>query len=99
MFFILGCAPELALLLASVMGVLFNFFSTGRLVFGSGDRRLLFRFCAVYAAIYLLNAAALRALIEFGISPLLAQALSLPFVAIIAFGLMRTLVFRREGCR
>lgn len=90
----LGLVPEIALLIATVLGVIFNFFTTGRLVFGNADNGLFLRFVAAYAAVYLANAAILRLTISLGADPLIAQAAILPCSTLGTFVVMRVLVFR-----
>ena len=46
---------SLAVLCSTILGVLFNFKTIGKLVFGSHDNSLIFRFVAVYIVIYILN--------------------------------------------
>lgn len=90
---LLGLHYSLALLLGTVLGVLFNFKTTGSLVFGSRDNRLLFRFVGTYAIIYCCNLAAMAMLVRTGLSPQLAGALLLLPMALLAFVLNRQLVF------
>ena len=96
LFILLGAASGIALAGASMLGILFNFGSTGRLVFGSGDARLLPRFIAVYGLLFVINWVALWSLEQAGLSPLLAQLLLVGPVAVATFLLMRSLVFRRR---
>jgi putative flippase GtrA len=91
-----GVVPEVALLIATILGVLFNFTTTGHFVFGSHDRSRIWRFAGVYAAIYLLNALALHYLTYAGMAPLLAQLLLTPAAAIAAFLALRGFVFREN---
>ena len=90
----LGALPELALLVATIIGVIFNFFTTGRLVFRNSDNRLFIRFAAAYASIYVLNALALRGLVSAGLGPFVAQAVLVPFSVVGTFAIMRAFVFR-----
>src|SRR4051812_18204542 len=53
--YLLGLRPWLALLFATVLGVIFNFFTTGRIVFGERALALLPKFLLAYAGIYLTN--------------------------------------------
>ena len=89
-----GVLPELALLISTIVGVLFNFATTGSLVFRNSDRSLFLRFALVYTVIYLLNAAALRGLLWMGVSPFLAQAGIMPFSVVLTFFAMRRFVFQ-----
>jgi putative flippase GtrA len=90
----LGLHYAAAVLLSTVIGVLFNFQTTGRLVFGSGDHRLLVRFVAVYAVVYAANVALLKALLLAGIGPYAGGALLILPMAALAFVLMKRLVFK-----
>ena len=94
LFVHLGVLPELALLVATIIGVIFNFFTTGRLVFRNSDNGLFIRFAAAYASIYVLNALALRGLLGAGLGPFIAQAMLVPFSVIGTFAIMRAFVFR-----
>ncbi|MBN8939084.1 MAG: GtrA family protein [Rhizobiales bacterium] len=94
-----GLLPEMALLFATIVGVLFNFLTTGRLVFDNRDRRKFGRFIGVYAAIYVLNALLLRGLISAGFSPQLSQLLLLPAIVVVNFAAMRLFVFQSEAIR
>ena len=55
LFIYVGLHYSLAVLLSTIFGVLFNFKTIGKLVFGCSDNRLIFRFILVYVIIYLLN--------------------------------------------
>jgi putative flippase GtrA len=92
-----GLQPELALAIATVLGVLFNYLTTGALVFQNRDHSRILRFIAVYGVIYLLNAGALRSLLYAGLSPLLAQLFLVPVVAVATFFALRSFVFREEA--
>jgi putative flippase GtrA len=92
-FIFLGADTTLALSAATTLGVLFNFKSIGRLVFASGNVRLLPRFVGIYAVQFGVNLLALKALERAGASPLLAQLLILPPLAILSFIMMRHFVF------
>jgi putative flippase GtrA len=95
-FVILGLHYGIAAALSTVLGVLFNFHTIGRLVFESRDRSLLLRFAAVYATTYVLNVGALRAL-EATRQPVLVVQAGLAFpMAAVAFALHRRFVFHRE---
>ncbi len=85
--------PFLALVLSTLAGVAFNFFSIGAVVFRSTDRRRVWRFVAVYGVVFAVNAAMLRALEVCGVSPALAQALLVPCLAVLSYVLNRNYVF------
>lgn len=93
---LVGLGPEIALLIATVLGVCFNFLTTGRLVFADRDQSRIVRFVLAYVASYLINVAMLRGLVGAGVPPLLAQVLALPAVVVLTFLMLRTFVFRES---
>lgn len=88
-----GVHRSLALFLTTVIGILFNFKTTGRLVFRSNDNSRIIRFIAVYGVAYLINLALLEVLVRIGLSVYLAGALLLLPSAVITFLLQRSFVF------
>ncbi|MBE9072265.1 GtrA family protein [Microcystis sp. LEGE 08355] len=99
---LIGMDYKYAVLLATILGVLFNFQTTGRLVFGSKNNKLMFRFVLVYVVTFLLNVEALRIVdaididIEQKTKMLIAGAILVLPMAVISFVLMKLFVFR-EG--
>lgn len=91
----MGIPYPLAVLIASIVGILFNFRTYGALVFGSHDDRLLLRFFAVYAVCYLLNLAPLAWARHHGLSLYVAGAVVAIPVAFVAYTLNRLFVFRK----
>jgi putative flippase GtrA len=89
-----GLASGIALAIAMVIGVIFNFFTLGRLVFDSRDPSRLPRFVGVYVLTYVVNLAMLALWQRIGVGPLLAQLACLPVTVSLTFVLMRFLVFR-----
>ena len=92
-----GLQPELALWIATVLGVIFNFMTTGSLVFRNRQKGRIFRFIGVYVVVYLMNAGALRYLLSIGVNPLISQLFLLPVVAITTFFALRSFVFKEEA--
>ncbi len=88
---LLGLLPHVAVIISSVMGVLFNFLTTS-VVFKSRDVRRLPRFLCVYAVMLCLNILLLDLIMRAGVGPLLAQAVILP-VFTLTFLVMRRFVF------
>jgi putative flippase GtrA len=93
----LGLAPAAALAVATVLGIGFNFFTTGRLVFLNRDNRRIYRFVLVYGVVYLGNVGLLKLAEALSVPPALAQLCILPVVVVTTFLLMRSFVFREEG--
>jgi len=90
-----GLHYAVAALLSTILGVLFNFQTIGRIVFGSRDLSLIFRFIAVYGVTYFLNVGALRALEASRLDVLVVQALLLAPMAAVSFLLHQRFVFER----
>jgi len=82
---LLSVAAQPALAIAFSLGVLWNFWTHGRFVFGKQKfpRLLIYAFC--YVGIYLFNAAGLSLALRQGLSPLLAQAIMAPVVAVLSY--------------
>lgn len=91
----LGMRYPLAIGLATIAGVSFNFQSVGRLVFGGAPRSRFWRFVGVYCLIYLLNLGGVRLLLAFGTNVYAANAIVLLPLSLIAFLLNRRFVFAR----
>lgn len=87
-----------ALLLATVAGVTFNYFSIGRLVFRSkGGMIILRKFIAAYGVVYVVNAVGLEITIKhFQLGPYLGQALCVPPSVIISWLLMNYWVYKND---
>jgi putative flippase GtrA len=87
---------SMALFFSTIFGVIFNFKSTGSLVFSSSDNRLIFRFVGVYIVIYFVNIAGISSLFHVGIQPYIGGAILIIPVAILAFLLNKRYVFIYE---
>ncbi|TAN34191.1 GtrA family protein [Patescibacteria group bacterium] len=91
-----GLHYALAALLATILGVLFNFQTVGRLVFASYRRDLLFKFVGVYAFTYLINLVFLCFLNLKGVSNYVSGAILILPMAFIAFYLNKRFVYERR---
>ena len=87
-----------SLLLATIIGVVFNYFSIGRLVFKSEGGSITFvKFVVTYGIIYLINAAALSTLITiFQVGAYVGQVLCVPISAFISWILMNYWVYKND---
>ena len=92
-----GLESALALALATVAGVIFNYFTTGRLVFANSGAAMLPRFIVAYGISFAVNLAMLKGLEQAGFDTLIAQALCLPPTVLLSFALLRWFVFRDKG--
>jgi putative flippase GtrA len=88
-----------ALFLATVIGVAFNFFSYGRLVFAAGGGvPVLFKFIASYALVYLLNVIMLAGLTHYlSTNPYVGQAVCLPTNVMLSWLLMKNWVYIQKA--
>ena len=91
-----GIPPGPALIGTYVVGVIFNYFTTGRLVF-SGHDGTLARFILAYVVIYFFNWG-LFTVVSWAVpNALVNQALCIPVVAVFSFLLFKRFVFRDRG--
>jgi len=88
-----GMHYPLAIGLATVAGVAFNFHSVGKLVFGDAPRSRFWRFVGVYCLIYALNLAGVHLLLNIGSNVYVANAIVLLPLSLLAFLLNRRYVF------
>ncbi len=96
LFIYLGLYYPLAVLLSTILGVLFNFKTIGGLVFGSNDNKLIFKFILVYVIIYFLNIFFLWLFKRLGFENMYLNGfvLLIPLAAV-SFLLNKFFVFRR----
>lgn len=92
-FLYAGLHYSLALLAATVVGVLFNFKTIGAMVFKSIDNSPLLRFIMVYAVVYGVNLLGIEVLTHIGASPYLGGAIMVFPMAVFAFILQKRFVF------
>ena len=84
---------SLAAIVSTFFGILFNFKTTGRLVFLNNDNILFFKFVGVYALTCLINIIALKIFDTFDVDLYLAGAIMLLPMAGTAFLLNKKFVF------
>lgn len=95
-FIYLGIVYPVAVLIATVLGVLFNFRTIGTLVFGVKGNNKLMHFVFVYVVIYILNVAGLWCAEIYGLeNKYIAGAVLLAPLAVISFVLNKSFVFNR----
>ena len=87
-----------ALFLVTILGVTFNYFTLGRLVFVSkGGLAVFAKFVITYIVVFMLNALALNVLIAtFQLGPYISQALFVPFGVSFSWILMNYWVFKND---
>lgn len=95
-FILCGFTVAYALGGATALGVVFNYFSTGKLVFRNTGLQKLLLFIAAYIVIYLVNLVLIKLLQSIGLGPLAAQAILLAPIAVLSFILMKHSVFKTK---
>ena len=85
---------SLALLLATIVGVLFNFKTIGIVVFKSCNNALITKFIGVYAFTYFLNICGLKIFILYHINMYVAGLILLVLITPVSFLLNRNFVFK-----
>ena len=92
-----GIPYYIATLLSNVLGVCFNFITTGNLVFRDNNPRLIFRFVVAYVLIYFINTAVVKAFILLGMNNYWAGILATPVVALCSYSLLKYFVYRKKN--
>ena len=92
-----GLHYSLAVFISNMLGVLFNYKTTGKLVFENSSNRLLIKFFAVYLFTYGLSVGSLKLLFLVHVDKYLAAALIALPMAGISFLLMKKFVFKNKN--
>lgn len=88
-----GLPYPVALLIGTIAGILFNFKTTGVLVFKNSNNVLIFRFFGVYGITYLCNLGGLALFKYIGVNLYWGGAILLIPVGLLAYVLNKTFVF------
>lgn len=86
----------IATLVSNVLGVLWNFKTTGKLVFENGDNKLIFRFFACYLLVYLINTGVVKLLLIARLDSYWAGILATPLVALCSYSLLKNFVYNEK---
>ncbi len=89
----LGLPYPIAIALATIIGVAFNYQSIRRLVFSDADSSRIWKFGLVYLFLYGVNVLLTGQMLRLGLSVYLANALLLVPIALMSFILQRKFVF------
>lgn len=93
LFTFIGLHYAIAALLAQICGILFNFNTTGKIVFNNKNSRLFFRFAVVYAITYAANVLALKGFFQINFNMYIAGAILVFPMSLLSFILNKSLVF------
>ncbi len=94
-FLFFGLNYTLSLTLATILGVLFNFKTIGKLVFGSNDNKLIFKFILVYVITFIANLLLIKTLVKLDLSAYVAGIIVIIPLAAVSFTLNKYFVFKR----
>jgi putative flippase GtrA len=94
-FVLSGLHYAIAAFLATVLGILFNFKTTGSFVFLNRDNRRIFRFFLVYLITYGVTVGLYRLMAMAGVNVLVSAALLALPLALFSYTLLRRLVFNQ----
>jgi len=88
----------IALLVATIVGVVFNYFSIGRIAFNDhGGGKIFLRFITAYALIYVINASLLQILIDYlTLNNYFAQVICIPVGVLLSWVLMSHWVYKKD---
>src|ERR1035438_2254481 len=92
-----GLHYSLAVFISNMLGVLFNYKTTGKLVFENSSNKILLKFFAVYLFTYGLSVGSLKLLFLVNVNKYLAAALIALPMAGVSFLLMKTFVFKNKN--
>lgn len=85
-----------ALFIATIIGVFFNFHTFGRLVFKQPSWHLIWKFFVVYGFLYLVNICCIFILMTYTHNAYTANAITLIFIAGLGFLLNRNFVYKKN---
>ena len=93
--YLLTGRPSLSVVIATIFGIVFNFFSTGRLVFAYRGVLAFVPFVLGYAVVGFINVVGLDLLTVQGLHPLLGQLIVSPLCVLLSFGISRYIFLQR----
>ena len=99
LFIFVGLHYAVASAAATVVKVLFNFFTTGTIVFQNRDPRLIVRFVLAYCVSYVVGVGLLWIFNQFQVSNYIAGAVITLPMALLSFVLMKTFVFPHKPAK
>jgi len=86
---------KVSIFIATMVGAVFNFFSIGQIVFYNKSISPLLLFFLAFSLIYIINVELMKALLSIWPHKYAGQALLLPALAALSFGLNKYFVFGR----
>ena len=92
----MGIHYSLAILFATIVGVIFNFITYGRLVFKRSGWKIIWRFIGVYGALYMINIAIVYIFLPVLLNVYVANGLATGFIAVLGFHLNKRYVYEKN---
>ena len=92
-----GCPYYLATLISNVLGMLFNFKTTGTLVFKNNNNKLIIRFVMCYLLVYVINTLFVKSFILLGINDYYSGIIATPITALCSYILLKKLVYNEKN--
>lgn len=86
---------SVSLLIATILGVIFNFKTIGIIVFKNQDNKLIFKFVCIYVIYYFLNLLGLKILNIYSVSNYIGQAVLVLPLSVLSYLLFKKFVFTR----
>ena len=86
----------IAVLFSTILGIIFNFFTTGRVVFKNKKNHLFFKFVLIYGILYLINISIITLLNKISNNLYLNGAISIATLSIISFFSSKYYVFKEK---
>lgn len=96
LFILLHVHYAIASLIGTILGICFNFFTTGTIVFKNNNPRLIFKFLLVYGINYFIGLIFLTIFSKIHMNLLIAGAIPILPLAVLGYFLNKKLVFRTK---
>ena len=92
-----GLGHVIAATCAFAVGMVFNFKTHGKFVFKTRNKNSFYLYVVSWVGIYIVNVTVLDLMVRNGVDSYLAGALMIPPMAVLAFLVLRFIVFRPTG--
>ncbi len=89
----IGLQYYIAVFVSNILGILFNFKTTGTLVFKNKSNKLIFKFFAVYLFTYFISVGSIKLLLSLGFDPYTPVVIIAIPMAVVSYFLMKKFVF------
>ena len=94
----MGLSYIWATLISQILGVLFNFMTTGSLVFENNDKRLIFKYVISYLVTYFINVGLNKTLqMVFGVNEYISGIGSIIITALVSFFILKSFVYNDKS--